>query len=170
MVFLMECRQRGYLTREDMDGLDLSWGHEEAALEFIHRLAYPETAFMKTAAQGMIPLMGYAVEQFTLRTGKNGARKAIETFAMHIKGLPFSLYRMHLSLSTQGSYAAASDIGAHHAAAWLIKVDLLGAFPTFQDKALGGCLQSRHTGIICRFLQWHAGHEHDMERDLRADG
>jgi aldehyde:ferredoxin oxidoreductase len=35
----------------------------------------------------------------------------------------------------QASYAAASDIGAHHAAAWLIKVDLLGAFPTFEDKA-----------------------------------
>jgi aldehyde:ferredoxin oxidoreductase len=35
----------------------------------------------------------------------------------------------------QASYAAASDIGAHHAAAWLIKVDLLGAFPTLQDKA-----------------------------------
>jgi aldehyde:ferredoxin oxidoreductase len=35
----------------------------------------------------------------------------------------------------QGSYAAASDIGAHHAAAWLVKVDLLGAFPTFQEKA-----------------------------------
>jgi len=35
----------------------------------------------------------------------------------------------------QASYAAASDIGAHHAAAWLIKADLLGAFPTLQDKA-----------------------------------
>lgn len=35
----------------------------------------------------------------------------------------------------QGSYAAASDIGAHHAAAWLIKADLLGAFPTFETKA-----------------------------------
>jgi aldehyde:ferredoxin oxidoreductase len=54
---------------------------------------------------------------------------------MQTKGLPFSLYRTHRSLSMQGSYAAASDIGAHHAAAWLIKVDLLGAFPTLQDKA-----------------------------------
>ena len=54
---------------------------------------------------------------------------------MQTKGLPFSLYRTHRSLSMQGSYAAASDIGAHHAAAWLIKADLLGAFPTFQDKA-----------------------------------
>ena len=54
---------------------------------------------------------------------------------MQTKGLPFSFYRTHRSLSMQGSYAAASDIGAHHAAAWLIKADLLGAFPTFQDKA-----------------------------------
>ena len=54
---------------------------------------------------------------------------------MQTKGLPFSLYRTHRSLSMQGSYAAASDIGAHHAAAWLIKVDLLGAFPNFEDKA-----------------------------------
>jgi aldehyde:ferredoxin oxidoreductase len=59
----------------------------------------------------------------------------IEKFAMHSKGLPFSLYRTHRSLSMQGSYAAASDIGAHHAAAWLIKADLLGAFPTLKDKA-----------------------------------
>ncbi len=56
-------------------------------------------------------------------------------FAMQAKGLPFSLYRTHRSLSMQASYAAASDIGAHHAAAWLIKADLLGAFPTLQDRA-----------------------------------
>jgi len=54
---------------------------------------------------------------------------------MQSKGLPFSLYRTHRSLSMQASYAAASDIGAHHAAAWLIKADLLGAFPTDKDKA-----------------------------------
>jgi len=49
--------------------------------------------------------------------------------------VPFARYRTHRSLSMQASYAAASDIGAHHAAAWLVKVDLLGAFPTFEDKA-----------------------------------
>jgi aldehyde:ferredoxin oxidoreductase len=54
---------------------------------------------------------------------------------MQTKGLPFSLYRTHRSLSMQASYAAASDIGAHHAAAWLIKVDLLGAFPDFAARA-----------------------------------
>jgi hypothetical protein len=58
----------------------------------------------------------------------------MEQFAMQVKGLPFSLYRMHRSLSMRASYAAASDIGAHHAAAWLVKVDLPGAFLTFEEK------------------------------------
>ena len=34
----------------------------------------------------------------------------------------------------QGSYAAASDIGAHHAAAWLIKADLLGLSPASRKR------------------------------------
>jgi aldehyde:ferredoxin oxidoreductase len=71
---------------------------------------------------------------FLKRSGRD-ASSELAHFAMQTKGLPFSFYRTHRSLSMQGSYAAASDIGAHHAAAWLIKADLLGAFPTFQDKA-----------------------------------
>jgi aldehyde:ferredoxin oxidoreductase len=71
---------------------------------------------------------------FQKRSGRD-ASEELAQFAMQTKGLPFSFYRTHRSLSMQGSYAAASDIGAHHAAAWLIKADLLGAFPTFQDKA-----------------------------------
>ncbi len=135
MAFLMECFQRGYLTKEDTDGLELAWGKEEAALTFIHELARRETALAKAAGRGMVRLIDWVADQYAKRTGKGDVRKELEIFAMHTKGLPFSLYRTHRSLSMQGSYAAASDIGAHHAAAWLIKVDLLGAFPTFQDKA-----------------------------------
>ena len=83
----------------------------------------------------MEPLIGWISGRYTKRTGKPDPAEEIKRFAMHTKGLPFSLYRTHRSLSMQASYAAASDIGAHHAAAWLVKVDLLGAFPTFQDKA-----------------------------------
>jgi aldehyde:ferredoxin oxidoreductase len=82
----------------------------------------------------MLAVEKWVAERFEKRTGKNPADE-LALFAMQTKGLPFSFYRTHRSLSMQGSYAAASDIGAHHAAAWLIKADLLGAFPTFQDKA-----------------------------------
>jgi aldehyde:ferredoxin oxidoreductase len=135
MAFLMECFQRGYLTGEDTDGFILTWGDEKAALEFIHNIARRETEFAKVAGKGMLNLLDWVSDKYVKRTGKTDPNGELLRFAMQAKGLPFSLYRTHRSLSMQGSYAAASDIGAHHAAAWLIKVDLLGAFPTLQDKA-----------------------------------
>jgi aldehyde:ferredoxin oxidoreductase len=134
-AFVTECFQRGYLTKEDTDGLELTWGNEKAVLRFIHQLAIGETAFVREAGQGMLHLVDWISAHYIKRTGKTNPREELLKFAMQTKGLPFSLYRTHRSLSMQASYAAASDIGAHHAAAWLIKVDLLGAFPTLPDKA-----------------------------------
>ncbi len=135
MAFLMECYQRGYLTKEDTDGFELHWSDEQTALQFIHDLARRKTALTSIAGLGMIELMTWVAEKYAARTGKPAPVKELQQFAMQVKGLPFSLYRTHRSLSMQASYAAASDIGAHHAAAWLVKVDLLGAFPTFEAKA-----------------------------------
>jgi len=137
IAFLMECFQRGYLTKEDTEGLTLTWGDEEAVLNFIRQIAIGETEFARVAGTGMLSLVDWIAARYARRTGQAGSppRPELMQFAMQTKGLPFSLYRTHRSLSMQGSYAAASDIGAHHAAAWLIKADLMGAFPTLQDKA-----------------------------------
>ncbi len=135
MSFVMECYQRGYLTATDTGGFTLTWGDEQASLEFIHQIARQETALAHVAGKGMVELIAWIAAIYVARTGKPDPQKELEQFAMQTKGLPFSLYRTHRSLSMQASYAAASDIGAHHAAAWLVKVDLLGAFPTFEAKA-----------------------------------
>jgi aldehyde:ferredoxin oxidoreductase len=134
MAFLMESFQRGYLTEEDAEGAVLAWGDELSALDFIHQLAHGSTEMARAAGRGIKNLMDWVSMKCAARTG-NDIRHELEKFAMEAKGLPFTFYRTHKSLSMQGSYAAASDIGAHHAAAWLIKADLLGAFPTFEDKA-----------------------------------
>jgi aldehyde:ferredoxin oxidoreductase len=134
MAFIMESFQRGYLTQEDGEGLAITWGDESSALEFIHQVALGTTALARATGQGIGVLTTWIHAQYKKRTGMD-VRNDLEKFAMQSKGLPFSFYRTHRSLSMQASYAAASDIGAHHAAAWLIKVDLLGAFPTFADKA-----------------------------------
>jgi len=134
MAFLMECIQRGFLTPADMDGVELVWGNEAAALEFIHRLAHGQGELIQVAGKGMLQLVEYVAVHYQKKSGID-PRPELNLFAMQTKGLPFSFYRTHRSLSMQGSYAAASDIGAHHAAAWLIKADLLGAFPTFEEKA-----------------------------------
>ena len=135
MAFIMECFQRGYLTKDDTNGFELKWGDVDAAAAFIHHVGRQESDLARIAGKGMLELVDWIVEKYKQRTGKPDPRHDLELFAMNSKGLPFSLYRTHRSLSMQGSYAAASDIGAHHAAAWLIKADLLGAFPTFEDKA-----------------------------------
>jgi aldehyde:ferredoxin oxidoreductase len=135
MAFLMECFQRRYLTKQDTGGLELTWGGQESALRFIRQIAYGETELALAAGKGMLPLVDWVAEKYIARTGQADPRAELLQFAMQTKGLPFSLYRTHRSLSMQASYAAASDIGAHHAAAWLIKVDLLGAFPTLAAKA-----------------------------------
>jgi len=134
IAFLMECFQKGYLSGNDMDGLELTWGNETAVMDFIHSIAAGRTEPARQAGKGMINLMNWVANQFERRTGKR-CFEELTAFAMQSKGLPFSLYRTHGSLSMQASYAAASDTGAHHAAAWLIKIDLLGAFPTLIDKA-----------------------------------
>ena len=134
MAFLMECSQRGYLVRDDGEDFVLSWGDERSALEFIHQLAYGRTGMARAAGKGIKELMEWVAQKHAART-RMDIRAELEKFAMQAKGLPFTFYRTHRSLSMQGSYAAASDIGAHHAAAWLIKADLLGAFPSFEDKA-----------------------------------
>lgn len=137
LAFVMECFQRGYLDETDTEGLALTWGNEAAVLTFIDRVAHGQTEFARVAGRGMLPLRDWIAEGHAARAGRDAAavRGELAIFAMQTKGLPFSLYRTHRSLSMQGSYAAASDIGAHHAAAWLIKVDLMGAFPTLADKA-----------------------------------
>jgi len=134
MAFIMECFQRGFLTAADCDGMEMVWENEAAALEFIHRLARGHGELVRVAGRGMLPLAEWVASMYQTRSGID-PRPELALFAMQTKGLPFSFYRTHRSLSMQGSYAAASDIGAHHAAAWLIKADLLGAFPTFEEKA-----------------------------------
>jgi aldehyde:ferredoxin oxidoreductase len=135
MAFLMECYQREYLVKEDTDGFALTWGDEKAAFSFIHQIARKESQLAKVTGRGMIELIDWIADKYEARIGNSNSKREIEQFAMHTKGLPFSLYRTHRSLSMQASYAAASDIGAHHAAAWLIKVDLLGAFTTLEARA-----------------------------------
>jgi len=60
----------------------------------------------------MIELIDWVAAKYAARTGKPNPKKELDKCAMHTKGLPFSLYRTHRSLSMQASYAAASDIGA----------------------------------------------------------
>ncbi|MDP2855530.1 MAG: aldehyde ferredoxin oxidoreductase C-terminal domain-containing protein, partial [bacterium] len=73
IALAMELNQRGIITKEDADYLDLSWGNEETVVKMLHKIAYRE-GFGAVFADGNVT----AAE----RIGK-GARD----YVMTIKGL-----------------------------------------------------------------------------------
>ncbi|MBT7892110.1 MAG: aldehyde:ferredoxin oxidoreductase [Deltaproteobacteria bacterium] len=122
MAFIMECWQRGYLTREEV-GYDLNWGDIEAADRLFH-----ETA----TAKGVGRIAANGVQQAKLWIANNHAKKSgtpvedvlgeLEKFAMEMKGLEFSMYISRESLAQQGGYGFALK-GPQHDEAWLIFLD-----------------------------------------------
>ncbi len=70
--FLMECHQRGLVSKKDADGLDLSWGNRETILKLLQKIAFRE---------GIGDLLAEGSAKAAERIG-GGAEK----LAMHVKG------------------------------------------------------------------------------------
>jgi len=76
--FAMECYEEGLLTKEEMDGMDLSFGNGDAALEMIHKIAFRE-GFGAVLAEGnyrAAQKIGKGAEKFVMAVKK-------QAFAMH---------------------------------------------------------------------------------------
>jgi aldehyde:ferredoxin oxidoreductase len=73
IAFAMELYQRGILTKEDADGLDLRWGNYEAVMELIKKMALLD-GFGKILSEGV-------------RRAAEIIGRGSEKYAMHTKGL-----------------------------------------------------------------------------------
>jgi len=74
IAFSMELYQRGILTRDDTDGLELEWGNYHAMLELIERIAFRKGPFADLLANGV---------HVTAQEIGQGA----ERYAVHVKGM-----------------------------------------------------------------------------------
>jgi aldehyde:ferredoxin oxidoreductase len=72
IAFAMECYEEGLLSRDDVDGLDLSWGNASAMVELTEKLATRE---------GVGDLLADGVRKAAERIGGRA-----EDFAVHIQG------------------------------------------------------------------------------------
>lgn len=138
MSFLAEAQQRGYLTSEDMDGLDLPWRDGEKMMEFLHAMALGSCSFAKEAGKGIRHMKGWISSRAAKRLGKTEQEiyEELSLFGMECKGLEFSMYITKESLAQQGGYGFALK-GPQHDEAWLIAIDQLHKeLPTFQHKAV----------------------------------
>ena len=74
MAFSMELHQRGLLTKEEADGLDLDWGNYHTMLDLIRRIAHREGPFAD--------LLGNGVHVAAREIGRGAER-----YAVHVKGM-----------------------------------------------------------------------------------
>jgi aldehyde:ferredoxin oxidoreductase len=85
--YAMELYQRGLLSRDDCDGLDLTWGNEATTIELIRKTAFRE-GFGDLLAEGslhMAKVIGKGAEKYSMST------KGVEIMAIEPRGGPVKL-------------------------------------------------------------------------------
>ena len=99
IAWAMECAQRGLISRQEADGLDLTWGNGDTVLALIHKIARRE---------GFGDMLADGVEKAAERLGRGS-----EEFALHGKGL--ELFQADVrSIKAYGLGNAVSSRGADH--------------------------------------------------------
>ena len=96
----MEWYEKGLITKDDSDGIDLSWGNAEAAIEVIHKVARRE-GFGNLLAEGPV------------RAAKQLGRGAEKHIPMYSKGMTYGMDDVR-AIKGYALSAATSTRGADH--------------------------------------------------------
>ena len=136
--FAMECVEKGILTREDTDGLDLTFGNAEAMVQMVERIAL---------RKGLGDLLAEGTRIAARKIGKGS-----EAFAMQVKGqeLPMHEPRRKQALGLHYSMHAA---GADHNTA-IHDADIMDSHTgaKLYEKAFSA--QLTNTIGMCKFVPW----------------
>jgi len=97
--FLMESYEKGMVTKEELDGIDLKWGNVDAVLKMIHKIAYRD---------GIGDLAAQGVKAVSQKVGQGS-----EAFAIHVKGLEFAAHNIHANPSRALCYSVANRGACH---------------------------------------------------------
>ena len=99
IAFAMELTEKGLITKDDTDGVDLSFGNAEGMIEFVRRIAM---------RQGFGDVLAEGVKKAAGKIGKDA-----EKYAMHVKGLELPGYDVR-GLKSHGLNYATAYTGADH--------------------------------------------------------
>jgi aldehyde:ferredoxin oxidoreductase len=99
LAYAMECYEKGILTKDDLDGLDLTWGNAEAALALLERIS---------SRRGIGDVLAEGLKKASERIGGGS-----EDFVMHVKGLEFPLHEGRGKKGV-GLLYAVGNAGAKH--------------------------------------------------------
>ena len=99
IAFAMECYEKGILSKEDADGLELKFGNTDVMLKLLDKIAKRE---------GIGDLLAEGTKKMAEKLGKGS-----EKFAMHVKGLELPAYDPRAAKITGLSFVTANRGGCH---------------------------------------------------------
>jgi len=165
IAFLMECYERGLISKEETDGLELTFGSVNALIEIIHMMGSGEGA-LAFAANGTRDASGI-IGQDT------------EDFAMNVKGLEIPAYLPQTAKGQALAYAV-SDRGACHLRPWTYGKEVLGRGGQLDPMATAGKGKMVWDGQqrnaiydsigICKFFTYAAGLDELLKLYIASTG
>jgi aldehyde:ferredoxin oxidoreductase len=99
IAWLMECYDRGIIRKEDIDGIEATWGNIDAALKLIEKIA---------TRSGVGNILAQGVRKAAQKIGRGSER-----YAMEIKGMEIPMHEPRAKKGMGLSYATASRGGCH---------------------------------------------------------
>ena len=99
IAFAMECFEKGLITKDDTEGVELTWGNAGAMVEMVRKIGERE---------GFGELLGEGVKRAAERIGGIAAE-----YAIHTKGLELPAHDPRSAMTRALGYATA-NIGAGH--------------------------------------------------------
>ena len=99
IAFAMELYEKGILGREDLDGIDLTWGNQEAIIALLRKIVTREG-------------VGYLLAEGSKKAAEKIGRGA-EKYAMQVKGLEYPGYDPR-AMKASGLNLATANFGAAH--------------------------------------------------------
>ena len=98
--FTMECFEKGILTKNDLDGIELTWGNVPAMIELWKKILNHD---------GIGAVLAQGVKEASEKIGQGS-----EKFAMHAKGLEYGGYSCQAHHDRALQYAVGDRGGCHH--------------------------------------------------------
>jgi aldehyde:ferredoxin oxidoreductase len=99
IAWVIECFDRGLLSKADLDGIDATWGNADAALKLIQKIATRE---------GVGNILAEGVKRATEHFGKGSERYALE-----VKGMEIPMHEPRAKKGLGLSYATSLRGGCH---------------------------------------------------------
>lgn len=109
IAFAMECYEKGLLTREDTDGIDLRFGNADAMVKLVHDAAF---------RQGFGAKIALGSRELAAEIGHGS-----EAFAMHTKGVEVGGYDPRGAKGMALVYGCGPRGGCHHAGGYTVTLE-----------------------------------------------